>query len=201
MADTGGDDISRIIGALKRARPAGIVVVTHDDDEVHVALSGGQKGRWERVAKSILSVKGAATAQLRNVDGAIVDVVTVSTEEEETPTLKAKGADAQMMLVATLARDIVKVALDAQDKALARHTEVMRAVSDAAVANMKAASARSEALERAVSRLTNAKLRELDETIESMNERGLPQGETPDPIADEMAKTLMGLMVTGGKVG
>jgi hypothetical protein len=196
MADSATARLARVLAQLRRLKPAGIVAIDAMGDESHIAIIG-QRGRYERAARNLISIN-AVSARLVDKDGALLDTVTIVDATETPPAALLAGEELAPSSVpkgnrVDDVRDLVKIALDAADRARARDVEVLSKVIDAAVGVMSAAGERAERLEAMLLEQTARKERELSLLARKLEAASLGSGEDVPSKADELLEKLLGL--------
>lgn len=153
---SGSRSLGVLVAGLKRAKPASCVAVADSGDETPVALTG-QRGRYERAARSLLSLQ-AVQVRCLDADGAVAEVIVVGETPEE---LGGDGPRARD--VPGEVERLVRIALDARDRDRGRDLEMMDSVIQAAVGVLKVAGDRLEKLDAQASLNQRKRERELDE--------------------------------------
>lgn len=197
MADAAGTDSlrARVAAALKRARPAGVVAVDRKGADVHIALTG-QRMRWERAAASVVKLD-AVRVRMLDGDGGVIEVLDLVDENERLDDVT--GAAPKSELAA-----LMRIALDAQDKAVARQQDLVRDVVTSAVELMKSATDRADKLERMLTRLAMERERGIDRTVRELAAdaaRGAREDDGPD-MSDALMMVLaqrLGIPMPPGK--
>lgn len=187
-AGGGGDDAAA--RALRESRGTRFFAVNDNGErEVKAAKT---RGRWERLVAAARAL-GAHAVECRDDDGATVAVVELDDREERS---ERTERDDRVGEVERLLALVVR----AQDQAVARQAEQVRAVTDAAMRVMHAAADRASAMERAVLAMVRAReadlaraAEELDVAARAVERAAAERGERADETSelDAMATTLV----------
>lgn len=156
MADTRSGAQSRIAATLKRVKPAHVVCTNKGGEEIHVALTGSRM-RWERAARTIVQCQ-AVSASLNDADGSVLELLDAAALGAESKALGSKPRrqrdddddDGEGSRGRELA-ELMRIALDAQDRAVARQQDLVREVVQSSVELARAATERADKLERILS--------------------------------------------------
>lgn len=160
MAGTGdrarGDDAAA--RELRESRGARFFAIV--DGEPREVRAAKTRGRWERLVGAARAL-GASCIEARDDDGATLAVVQLDEDDEhasDEPRRELAPTDAR---AGELER-LLGIVLRAQDAAVARQSEHVRAVTEAALSVMNAAAERAASMERAVLALVQQRERDLD---------------------------------------
>ena len=169
------------------------------------------RGRFERLATSALDL-GAVHIELRATDGGVLSVVVLDDVEEPEDEQEAAAPRREVVHAvnpgvssdAEAVRAMVKIVIEAQDKAISRQSEMMQNVMLSALNVMKVASERTSVLERALLASLTARERELQQGFVMLAEQSADvaaarqeqeasaaEASEASDSADSMAKQLM----------
>jgi hypothetical protein len=197
---------SVVLAALRRIKPDSVVCVDCDGAETVVAISG-QRGRYERAARSIVALN-ATTARCINAEGTVAEVLVVDPDADATTeSTSESSAAAKLAKRVDEVTVLVKVALDAADRATQRiidsnkdSNEALTRAVDTALSVLKVTADRAERLELLVGRLTGKRERELAEAYRELSR--LPAGgktaddsDGADDEADKKAEALLDKLI------
>lgn len=188
MDSSGGSDDARLADALKKARPKVIVAILEDDRErvLHTPLT---RGRWERYVQ-LARACGAVRVEGRDDEGAVV--VSVELDEDAT---ESSSTPSSTRTPRSEVAELVSIALAAQDRAVARQAEMMRAVLDGALGVMRASAERATSLERAVLSLVEQRQAELAAVATQLEATAAEQAAAAPSDASRMADEAMAALV------
>ncbi len=183
--------LSRVLAKLRALKPDSLVAVDETGDEHEIAITGN-RSRYERAARGVISVGGVSCRLIK--DGKVLEVLEVRRPEELAPTSSSGSAElaANVRRVDDV-RELVKIALDAADRMRSRDLEVLAKVTDAAVGIMNTAAARAERLEATLAEHTARKERELARLQRQVEELGAGADDNAGSKADELLEKLLGL--------
>jgi len=158
---SGSRSLGAIVAGLKRCKPASLVAVALDGEETPVALTG-QRGRYERAARSLVSLE-AVQVRCMDADGAVAEVIAIgdSADDGDAPTGKGRDVPGEV-------ERLMKITLDALDKARGRDLDMMAEVVGAAVSVLKTVADRFEKVDAQLALNQRKRERELDERSESL---------------------------------
>jgi len=199
---------SLVAAALRRLKPKRIIAIARDGEETEVSIVG-ERGQYERAFRTLTSL-GAVQARCLDADGAVCEVLPLGpTDESFAPAVPAPAASASAPSTRAASAEVaelLRITLEAQDRAVARQTDILREVTDAAVSIMRlssqaaqASADRADKLERMLQAISVKRERELAAAAERMSELP-PEAGAPSPVeqADEMMMQV--LKLAGGLV-
>lgn len=170
MGDRGtGSGVDVLARALRDSKGARFFALV-DDDKPRELRTAKTRGRWERLVNSALAL-GAHSIEARDEDGATLHVVRLD-ELEESPPDAPSASSSSSSRPASAAAEVERLlglVLRAQDVALARQAEQVKAVTDAALRVMQASADRASSMERAVLTLVQRRERELESTAAQLD--------------------------------
>ncbi len=154
----------RAARALREARAERFFAVI-DGEAKREVRAAKTRGRWERLHDAAHAL-GASAIECRDEEGATLAVVGLGVPldelEEDAPQLELRDAPrARGGSSADEVERLLALVLRAQDSAVARQSEQVRQVTDAALSVMNAAAERASSMERAVLALVQQREREL----------------------------------------
>lgn len=190
--------LARVLAKLRALKPDSLVAVDETGDEHEIAITGN-RSRYERAARGVVSVGGVSCRLIK--DGKVLEVLEVRKPEELAP---ATSSSSSAELAANVrrvddVRELVKIALDAADRMRSRDLEVLAKVTDAAVGIMNTAAARAERLEATLAEHTARKERELARLARQVEELGAGADDNAGSKADELLEKLLGLATPSEK--
>lgn len=195
-----GSSLGVLIRAIRIADPHSMVAIDREGAETPIAMTGS-RGKWERGARTLISL-GAVQARMLDADGAVTEVISCGEADASEPgTAPARSVSSEVA-------SLLKLVLEAQDKAIQRHTEqkreeisamheMMREVTTAAISVMKTTADRAERLETLLMKTTAKRERDLGEALRSVEQLAADNAEAaPDENpADAMMGELLNLAV------
>lgn len=149
-----GDDAAA--RALRDSRGTKYFAVV--DGEPREVKAAKTRGRWDRLIGAARAL-GASCIEARDDDGATLAVVQL---DEEQDAARDDGRHAADDSRAGELERLLGIVLRAQDAAVARQSEHVRSVTEAALSVMNAAAERAASMERAVLALVQQRERDLD---------------------------------------
>jgi len=160
-ADSGRDVAARALRESKADRF--FALVEGEPREVKAAKT---RGRWERLVSASIAL-GATSIECRDTSGATLAVVELDQDDNDRPSLpEAKPTPSGS---AGEVERLLGLVLRAQDQAVSRQAEQVKAITDAALSVMQAAADRASSMERAVLSLVQQRERELDATAQQLD--------------------------------
>lgn len=148
-----GDDAAA--RALRDSRGTKYFAVV--DGEPREVKAAKTRGRWDRLIGAARAL-GASCIEARDDDGATLAVVQLDEEQDAARDDERRADDSR---AGELER-LLGIVLRAQDAAVARQSEHVRSVTEAALSVMNAAAERAASMERAVLALVQQRERDLD---------------------------------------
>lgn len=217
--------LARTLEKFRRLKPASIIAVSEDGDETTIAITG-MRGRYERAARALIASE-AVSCRLLDAEGQLLealnvtnakkgpengdapsgafDVEDVRTAQEERE--ERRGAEVDDV------RELVKIALDAAERArkadlevfketraadalmMKAQTETLSTVTQAAVGMMNTAAERAERLETMLVEMNQRhtkELRAIGMQLDAEREERLRlAAEAGDGSADKMIERLI----------
>lgn len=170
MADRGDDArVDRLEAALKASRASRVEVRV--GDEWRELAAARTRGRWRRLAELALRMDADGVRCL--IGDRIVDSIALDEDDEQeaeqtaTPNPGPPPTEGELVRFASLLRLVI----EAQDRAVARHTEQARGITDAAIGVMRAATDRATTAERAASAMMAERARDLELAASTLDAR------------------------------
>lgn len=161
-ADRGRDVAARALRESKADRF--FALVEGEPREVKAAKT---RGRWERLVSASIAL-GATSIECRDTSGATLAVVELDQEDDDDRPSLPEAKPAPSGSAGEVER-LLGLVLRAQDAAVSRQAEQVKAITDAALSVMQAAADRASSMERAVLSLVQQRERELDATAQQLD--------------------------------
>lgn len=220
--------LARTLEKLRRLKPASIIATDEDGHETKIAITG-MRGRYERAARSLIAAE-AVKCRLLDAEGGTLEVLNVlaakkgpetdgslpdgayDVDEDERERRAAREEERRGAEVDDV-RELVKISLDAAERARAAdlamfkesrasdaammkaNTETLQTLTQAAVGLMATASERAERLEAMLVEMNAShrkELRALAMQLEAEREERLRlAAEAGDNSADKMIEKLI----------
>lgn len=189
------DAIYRVLRSL---RPAGVVAVSSEGEERRIALPKG-KGRWERAADAIVSMASElARVELRDDADAVLRVIDIAEELEDQGELAEEPRRATLDPRDARELHLVRLVLDAQDRAVERQQAGSREAHELTLQTMRLMAERLQALEKQWSSVLRASY-EATQAVAQAQHQASQAAEGRE--LDELATTVLrGVMPGGGGV-
>jgi hypothetical protein len=182
--------------ALRLADPASCVAVGRDGTETAISLTGS-RNKYERLLRTLATLD-AYQCRCLDAAGVLTEVVVLGEQGE------AGEKPAAAPVASTEVAALLALVLRAQDAALARQmeafslnaaalTEMMRDVTNAAIAGQKITAERAEKLELSLMRLLARRERDAADTMAAV-EALAAEAATPAEAAESSADVMMGTL-------
>lgn len=226
-ADSPAIRLARTLEKLRRLKPKTIIGINDEGEETRIPITG-MRGRYERAGRALIA-SDAVTAKLLDESGGVLEVLNVAAasassdpadngppEGTFSPTIEDRiREDRELRRGAEVddVRELVKIALDAADRARAadleglkaarerdrdimrEQTETLRTVTQAAVGMMQTAAERAERLEAMLMEQNTRHAKELRAIAMQLEaereERQRLQEQNGDNSADKMIERLI----------
>ena len=194
-ADSSGRDlVDRLETAMRASRATSISVRV--GDEWREITAPRTRGRWRRMAE--LAVRMEADAVRCCIGDQIVESISL---DDETPPPAPIASEPARVEDGELGRfaALLRLVIEAQDRAVARHTEQARGITDAAIGVMRAATDRAAVAERTAQAMMDERARDLALAANTLDARAEEAEATRDEAGlDQMVTQLVQLHAMKG---